>query len=263
MKIFFIGVTEFGYNCYNKMREMNYDISGCAYTDEKIIVKRQRGGIKNATYIDFKKVAEETDTTGVYFEKNNQDDFAERVRQLKPDLIVVAGWHYILPAKILSIPPLGTIGLHASLLPKYRGGSPLVWQLLNGEKEGGITLFYLEDGVGVDAGHVIGQKSFKIDEEDNIMNLMGKAQMAALHLIEQFFPLLEQGVAPKIKQDESQATVFRQRIPADGEINWNDSPENIRNFIKAQTKPYPGAFTFIGNKKITIWDADIIATDGE
>ena len=261
MKIFFMGITGFGLSCYNKIRELGYDISGCVYTGENIIVRRNPEGIKNSTYIDFKKIAERHNITGIYFDKTRQDDFAAEVIKLKPDLIIVAGWHYILSSKILNIPPLGVIGLHASLLPKYRGSSPLTWQLINGEKEAGITLFYIEDGGGVDTGDIIGQESFLIEENDTIKELISKSETGAFNLLEKYLPLIEQGSAPRIKQDESQATIYKQRIPADGEIDWNDSPENIRNFIRAQTKPYPGAFTFIGNKKVTVWDADISETD--
>ena len=236
---------------------MGFSICGCSCTSEKIIVKRNPEGIKNYTYADFETIAERHGIPALIFEKSNQDLFTEKVTELKPDLIVVAGWHYLISSEILNVPALGAIGLHASLLPKYRGGSPLTWQLINGEKEGGISLFYLEDGGGVDTGHIIGQESFPINDEDTIKELLDKSQRSAIDLLEKYLPLIEQGIAPKINQDESQATVYRQRVPSDGEINWDDSAIDIKNFIRAQTKPYPGAYTIIGNKKVTIWDADI------
>ena len=257
MNIFFIGTTEFGLACFEKIKEMGYHICGCAYTSENIIVKRNPEGIKNATYIDFKEVAERNSIHGLCFEKSNQESFINGIVQLNPDLIVVAGWHYMLSSNVLSIPTLGTIGLHASLLPRYRGGSPLVWQMINGENEAGITLFYLEERGGVDTGHVIGQEPFFIEYDDTIRELIKKSQIGAIGLLEKYLPMIKNGTAPKSKQNETLATHYKQRIPSDGEINWGDSPENIRNFIRAQTKPYPGAFTFIDNKKVIIWDAEI------
>jgi len=257
MNILFFGTTEFGLRCFNKIHEMGFNICGCACTSEKIIVKRHPEGIKNYTFVDFKMIAEQHNIPALIFKKNDQDLFIKNIISLKPELIIVAGWHYLLSSEILNIPTLGAIGLHASLLPKYRGGSPLTWQLINGEKEGGISLFYLEDGGGVDTGHIIGQEFFPINDEDTIKELMDKSRTGAINLLEKYLPLIEQGTAPKIKQDESQATVYKQRVPSDGEINWDDSIINIKNFIRAQTKPYPGAYTIINNKKITIWDADI------
>jgi len=257
MNIFFFGATELGLSCFKKILDMGYTVSGCAYTGEKIIVRKKPEGIKNYTYVDFKEVAADQNIPAIEFDKNKQELFYNELLKLKPDLIIVAGWHYLIASNILDMPGLGAIGLHASLLPEYRGGSPLVWQLINGEKNAGISLFYLESDGGVDTGHIIGQESFSIEDDDTIKELLIKSEKSGIALLEKYLPLIEKGISPKIKQDESKATVYRQRVPSDGKINWDDSPTNIRNFIRAQTKPYPGAYTVIDGKKVIIWDADI------
>jgi methionyl-tRNA formyltransferase len=174
---------------------------------------------------------------------------------MSPDLIVTVGWYFMIPKRMREIAPLGCIGIHGSLLPKYRGGAPLVWAIINGEKETGLTLFYLEDGV--DDGDIIDQKSFPIEEEDTIKDLLVKLEEDSIKVLLNNLPKIEKGNAPRIKQDETIATYVPQRKPEDGEINWEWDSKRIKNFIRAQTKPYPGAFTFMKNKKIIIWDASI------
>lgn len=261
MKIFFMGVTKLGLKCLRLIQSMGFEIAGCAYTEAVIKAKRQPSGVPISNFADMKAVAEAGGIPAVFFDKSDPAPFEEAVRALRPDLIVVAGWYYIVGPGLLSIPPLGAIGLHSSMLPRYRGCSPLSWQIINGEKSAGISLFYLADGV--DSGDIIGQIAFPIGEEDTIATMIDKAENAGLNLLTQYLPLLANGTAPRIKQDEANATHFKQRIPADGEIDWAKTPEQIRNFIRAQTRPYQGAFTYICGKKITIWDADVINIDSE
>jgi methionyl-tRNA formyltransferase len=114
-------------------------------------------------------------------------------------------------------------------------------------------LFHLEDDV--DSGDIVAQVSFPIEEDDTCATTYEKASQASVQLLREYLPRLADGTAPRIPQDEGLATSFPQRKPEDGLIDWTRSPEEIRNFIRAQTKPYPGAFTYIGDKKVTIWDA--------
>ncbi len=161
----------------------------------------------------------------------------------------------MIPASIRRMAPRGCIGIHASLLPKFRGGAPLVWAMIHGEPETGVSLFHFSDGV--DDGEIIGQRSFPIGGSDTIRDLMARAESASLELLREFMPKVAAGTAPKTPQREEDATRFPQRSPEDGRIDWTWEPRRIRDFIRAQTRPYPGAFTLIGDKKIVIWDADV------
>jgi methionyl-tRNA formyltransferase len=173
---------------------------------------------------------------------------------LRPDIIIVVGWYYILPRSLRELAPLGAAGLHASLLPKYRGGAPLVWATINGEAETGVTFFHFADGV--DDGDIIGQARFAIDLEDDITSLLAKASHASIRLLSEYVPLLAAGTAPRIVQDHTQATSVPQRKPEDGQINWHQlSARQAFDWVRAQTRPYPGAFTFLGDEKVTIWRA--------
>ncbi|HJP61691.1 MAG TPA: hypothetical protein VJ865_16905 [Gemmatimonadaceae bacterium] len=119
-----------------------------------------------------------------------------------------------------------------------------------------MTLFHFADGV--DDGDMIGQKEFAVESTDTIREVLDKATRATIEVVEEFLPRLADGTAPRIPQDLAKATVVPQRSPADGLIDWSWDPERISNFIRAQTKPYPGAFTYIGDKRVTIWSADVV-----
>jgi methionyl-tRNA formyltransferase len=182
--------------------------------------------------------------------------YLEQIERWHPDLMLVLGWYFMIPRKVRESVPLGCVGVHASLLPKYRGGAPIPWAIINGETETGITFFYMADGV--DNGPIIAQESIAIEDSDTCATVYEKATLALIKVLREYLPQIAAGTAPRIPQDESQATYSPQRKPEDGLIDWSWSAKRIRDFIRAQTRPYPGAFTYIGDKKVTIWDADVL-----
>ena len=173
----------------------------------------------------------------------------------QPDLILALGWYYNVPKRARDFGPLGCLGIHASLLPKYRGGAPIPWAIINGEKETGVTLFHLVDDI--DAGDIVAQGRFPIEEHDTCATVYEKAEMASVRILRECLPKIAAGRAQRIRQDHRQATVFPQRKPEDGLIDWSLTEKRIRDFIRAQTHPYPGAFFYAGDKKIVVWDADV------
>ena len=180
----------------------------------------------------------------------------EAVKELSPDLCVVVGWYWIIKPQLLNMVPGGWLGIHGSLLPKYRGGSPLVWAMVNGETESGLTLFYFDEGM--DTGDVVAKKVFKIAFDETIADILKKVEQLSQQIIRETYPSLLEGTNSRAPQDHSQATYVVPRNPADGRIDWNWSNIKIYNFIRAQTHTYPGAFcTMIDNKKLTIWRAKV------
>jgi methionyl-tRNA formyltransferase len=176
------------------------------------------------------------------------------IAALNLDLILVLGWYYMIPKEIRKLARLGAWGIHASLLPKYAGGAPLNWAIINGEKETGVTLFRMEDGV--DDGDIIAQKSFPIYLEDTINEVYQRATSASKEILRDI--LQDINDITYIPQDKSKIEIYPQRKPEDGEIDLTKSAIEIYNFIRAQSNPYPGAFirTFDG-KKIIIEKARI------
>jgi len=155
----------------------------------------------------------------VYTPSNpNLPAFVELIRSQAPDLVFSFYYRRLLARELLVIPRLGAINLHGSLLPKYRGRSPVNWVLVNGERETGVTLHYMVERA--DAGDIIAQRRVPIDLQDTALSLFRKITAAAAELLRETLPLIKSGIAPRIPQDAGQATKFGGRHPEDGKIAW-------------------------------------------
>jgi methionyl-tRNA formyltransferase len=256
MRIVFFGATQLGYRCCRELVRMGEQVVGILSIPREFRISYSTKPVVNRTFRSFEPLASEHNIPLVYVTGKMSDPvYLETLRQWQPDFGLVVGWYYMVPRSIRQLFPRGVAGIHASLLPKYRGGAPLVWAIINGETQTGVSLFYFDDGV--DTGDIIGQRSVAIAPADTIKTVLRKATLASVELVRELVPAIRRGTAPRIPQDHTAATSFPQRCPEDGLIDWNKDPQQIRNFIRAQTRPYPGAYTYINGKKVTIWDADI------
>jgi UDP-4-amino-4-deoxy-L-arabinose formyltransferase/UDP-glucuronic acid dehydrogenase (UDP-4-keto-hexauronic acid decarboxylating) len=181
----------------------------------------------------------------------NHPLWVHKIREMKPDIIFSFYYRDMVKQPILDIPPAGCLNLHGSLLPKYRGRCPVNWVLVNGEKQTGVTLHYMTPKP--DDGDIVCQKRIAIGDDDTALTLHEKSKDAAFEMLNEILPLIKKGKAPRKPQDHSQASYFGGRKPADGEIKWDKSPAEIRNLVRAVTHPYPGAFSFIGDRKCLFW----------
>jgi methionyl-tRNA formyltransferase len=180
--------------------------------------------------------------------------YLELLEELKPDIILVMGWYYMVPEKIRNSAKYGAWGIHASMLPKYAGGAPLVWAIINGEDSTGVTLFKLDNGV--DDGDIIIQKEIPIKFEETINDVYEKVIIVSKEILLNAINSIDT-IIP-IAQDKSIIEVFPQRSPDDGEIDFSKPSKIIYNFIRAQSAPYPGAFfRTVDGKKIIIEKARI------
>lgn len=212
----------------------------------------------------FKKFSVETGKP-LYIAKNSND--AEIIIQsLKPDLCLVVCWYWLLKPALLNALPHGAIGVHNSLLPKYRGGSPLVWAILNGEEEIGFSMFSLTEEM--DAGSIWFQKKFELPIDMSVGGALSMLEAGLIRTLQSDWgSLLDGNVQPKV-QDASGATYCAQRLPEDGRIDWTQTAKRIVDFIRAQSAPYPGAFTIFDEKEIVIqeaviWEAPYFGTPGQ
>lgn len=185
----------------------------------------------------------------------NDKAVVEQIRNMQPDVIFELGWSQIISKDILDIPKKGCTGVHASLLPKNRGAASLNWALIKGEEKTGVTLFYLSEKP--DDGDIIGQKEFYIDDRDDISTLHSKSDIASAELLLENIDAIRDGTVKRIKQNASEVTFTSRRKPEDGVIDWNKTSREIYNWIRAQTHPFPGAFTFWKGKKLYIWQSEI------
>jgi len=245
MRIVFIGAVEFSRHCLKEVLKNGGNVVAV------LTLPEEKAGF-HSDYVDLSDVAVQHGIP-VYkvHKKINAPENVELIRSLRPDVIFVFGWSQLISKEILDIPPLGCIGSHPALLPRNRGRHPLIWALVEGLEESGLTFFYIDEGT--DSGDILWQKSFPITLEDDARSLYEKIKVLASEAIREFLPQLEQGTAPRIPQDHSKATYWRKRTEKDGEIDWAMPTMRIYNLIRALTRPYVGAHTYLASNKVTIW----------
>tara|TARA_A100001388_G_C28774214_1_gene506065 strand:+ start:2974 stop:3885 length:912 start_codon:yes stop_codon:yes gene_type:complete len=175
----------------------------------------------------------------------------EFISFLKPDLIFVTDFKYILKQNILDLPRIGSINLHPSILPKYRGRASINWAIINGESELGLTAHWIDQGI--DTGKIIKQIKFKLEFSDDINSVLIKYYSLYEQITTNIIDILSTEIPIGLEQNENQATYYPRRKPSEGIINWNQYSLDIYNFIRAISYPYPGAFSFINNQKLIIW----------
>ena len=179
------------------------------------------------------------------------------IADIAPDFIFSFYYRQLIPASVLAHARRGAFNLHGSLLPQYRGRSPLNWALLNGERETGVTLHHMVERA--DAGDIVAQVSVVVAESDYAADVHRKQMRAAEQLLTDALPLIFNGTAARIPQDIGKGGYFGRRRPDDGLIEWNQPAERVRNLIRAVSRPFPGAFSYCGGRKLIIWEADTTA----
>lgn len=183
-----------------------------------------------------------------------------RIRELQPQFIFSFYYRHLLSEELLACAERGAFNLHGSLLPRYRGRAPANWVLVNGETETGVTLHRMVKRP--DAGAILAQQRVAIGADDTALILHGKLREAARELLAAALPKLARGELSETPQDESRASYFGRRTPADGALDWQRPARELHNLVRAVTKPYPGAFAPVGERKLIVWSSRVIAGNG-
>lgn len=249
-KVLFVGSKRLGFECLRKLHELDADsLVGALTFDDS--------GDTRTFFEEFRSFAA-TSGCPLFVSKHRRD--AERIiSEVAPDICFVSGWYWLISREVVEKVPRGFLGIHPSLLPRYRGAAPLVWAVINGEREVGFSLFSFSEGM--DDGDIWGQRSVPVGEDDYISDVLGRVESEVLSLLDEIWRPILKGTARPSAQDHSQATYCSVRIPEDGEIDWSRSSLAVYNFIRAQSDPYPGAFTSIaGATTLTIWRARPVNT---
>lgn len=252
MRIVFLGTADFSAFILNKLLDTRHEIVAAVTQPDK-----KRGRNEAASFSPVKKLALENNIKVLQFAKISREG-VEAVESLNADIFVTAAFGQIMSQRILYIPRLGVINVHASLLPKYRGSAPIQWAVINGETETGITI--MKTALAVDSGDIIMQKSLKINPDETAGELFLRlSELGAKTLIEAL-ELIESGKAVFTPQNPSEATYYPMFKKEDGKIDFNKSANELKNFILGVT-PWPTAFTFIEGKILKIFK--IAPADGE
>ena len=184
----------------------------------------------------------------------NDGEFARRLTDLSPDVIVTVAFGQLLKSPILELPPLGCLNVHASLLPKYRGAAPIAWAILNGEASTGVTIMQMDEGM--DTGPILAAREEVIRPEDTTETLSRRLSEIGAALIVEILEEWHAGRLTPIPQDSSRATYAPPLKKADGRIDWGQSAARIERLIRAMN-PWPGAFTTVEGKMLKIYSAKI------
>jgi len=179
----------------------------------------------------------------------------EFVRDLSPDLAWVTDYRYILPNQIFSIPKLGSVNLHPSLLPKYRGRAPINWAILRGETQIGLSAHFIDDGV--DTGDIIKQVAITLNSGQDVGDALKALMPLYQTLTKDVIDFFRSGNVPRQVQILSKGSIFPARTPEDGRIDWSKSATDICNLVRAVSHPYPGAFSQMKMGRIYVWKASV------
>ncbi|NLK62260.1 MAG: methionyl-tRNA formyltransferase [Fusobacteria bacterium] len=249
MKIVFMGTPEFAAYSLEKVYD-KYGISA-------IFTKADRRNMRNnkVKYSQVKEFGLNKDIPVYQPENINNDEIFEILKSINPDIIVVVAYGKIIPKKIIDLPKYGIINVHASLLPKYRGASPIQSAIINGDKVTGVTIMYIEEGL--DEGDMILKREVIIDETDNFMSLHDKLKIVGADTLLEALENIFKGNLNIIKQNHNEATFVKPIKKEDTQIKWDDTVDNLFNLIRG-IDPFPGAYSILNDKIFKIHSVEKI-----
>jgi methionyl-tRNA formyltransferase len=181
----------------------------------------------------------------------NDPGEAQRLASLAPDFLFSFYFRKMIPARILAIPGKGALNMHGSLLPQFRGRSPVNWAIVKGATVTGASLHYMVEKP--DAGDLVDQEKVHIGPDDDALTVARRVGDAAVTVLARTWPKLKAGTAPKVPLDLAKGSYFGGRTPEDGRIDWTQNAKEIHDLVRAVSKPWPGAFTDLFGPKVTIW----------
>jgi methionyl-tRNA formyltransferase len=249
MRIVFMGTPDFALPSLEKLIKSKHEVVGVVTAIDK-----PKGRGLHLSESPVKKFSKEYNLKILTPENLKSDDFFYSLQELAPDLSVVVAFR-ILPERIFSLPPLGTINLHASLLPKYRGAAPINWVLINGETKTGLSTFFIQKKV--DTGNLILQKEIEILPEETFGELHDRMANLGAELLLETVNLIEKGEVKTIKQDDVLATPAPKITPEHCRIDWSKEAVQIKNQIRGLS-PTPAAFTLCKGKILKVYKATVV-----
>ena len=192
----------------------------------------------------------------------NSPETLAALREAAPELTFVVGWSQLVGDDLIALSPGGVFGMHPTLLPRHRGRAPIPWTILSGLATTGVTLFEITDATA-DSGPIVGQVEVPVAPDETATTLFERLSVAHVDLVREHLPGLLAAKAPRLPQDPRRASAWPKRTPADGIIDWDTRAPYLYDWVRAQTRPYPGAFTFLGETRIVVWRAAPLALDAD
>lgn len=252
MKIVYMGTPDFAVPPLTALVKNGYEVTAVVTQPDK---PKGRGKTLLPT-----PVKEEALKHGILVyqpQKVRDPEFMEILKELNPDIIVVAAFGQIIPRDILELPELGCINIHASLLPKYRGAAPIQQAVIDGEKESGVTIMQM--GTGLDTGDMISQAAVPLDEKETGGSLFDKLADLGADLLVKTLPSIFDRTAVREKQPEESPTPYASMITKQmGLMDFSKSAQELERLVRGMN-PWPSAYTFLNGKTFKIWEASVVS----
>nr|WP_245742287.1 methionyl-tRNA formyltransferase [Fontibacillus panacisegetis] len=246
VNIVFMGTPDFAVPSLESLIKEGYNVVGVVTQPD-----RPQGRKKILTPTPVKEAALKYGLPVLQPQRMRSPEAVEELAALSPDLIVTAAYGQILPAAVLEMPQYGCLNVHGSLLPKYRGGAPIQRSIINGEKETGITLMYMAEGL--DTGDMIAKSVVPIEDKDTSGTIFEKLSIAGAKLLIEQLPRVLDGTADRIPQNDEESTYARNLSREDERIDWSASSREVFNRVRGLV-PFSGGFTLWNEEVFKIWE---------
>lgn len=250
MRILFMGTPDFAVETLETLIHSEHEVIGVVTQPDK---PKGRGG-----KVQFSPVKEAAIEAGIpVFQPNRVRDgaFIEQLRSILPDVIVVVAFGQLLTKEILELPRYGCLNVHASLLPKLRGAAPIQWSVIDGDKESGVTIQQMDEGL--DTGDILLVEKYTLDPKETGGSLFDKLAKLGGPMILKVLQMAEAGSLQPQKQDDAQHTYAKRLSKATGQMDFTKPANELERLIRG-LNPWPSAFCFLNGKMLKIWEADVI-----
>ena len=256
MKIVYMGTPDFAVPPLAALVQNGYEVTAVVTQPDK-----PKGRGKTLLPTPVKEEAMKHDIPVYQPLKVREPEFVETLKKLEPDMIIVAAFGQIIPKTILDMPKYGCLNIHASLLPKYRGAAPIQQAVIDGEKESGVTIMKM--GEGLDTGDMIAQAVVPLAEDETGGSLFDKLSEAGASLLVETIPSIVDGTAVYTKQPEESPTPYAAMISKKmGLMDFSKSAEELERLVRG-LNPWPSAYTFLNGKTLKVWKCAVENTKGE
>ncbi len=250
MRIVFMGTPDFAVGTLEKIIENGYEVVAVVTQPDK-----PKGRDKKLSPPPVKECALKHNLTVLQPQRARDEAFVQEVKSYNPDAIVVVAFGQILPESILHMTKYGCINVHASLLPQYRGASPIQWAVIDGCKKTGVTTMLMDEGI--DTGDILMVKEYELAKKETGGSLFDKLSLLGAELLIETLKGIEAGTIKPVKQDNEQSSYVKMLTKSMGHIDFANSANEIERLIRG-LNPWPSAFTYINKKMLKIWDADVV-----
>lgn len=250
MRVLFMGTPDFAVDTLQTLIQSEHEVIGVVTQPDK-----PKGRSGKMQYSPVKEVAIEHEIAVYQPEKVRDEAFVQKVRQMSLDVIVVVAFGQILSKELLEVPRYGCLNVHASLLPKLRGAAPIQWAVIDGDKESGVTIMQMDEGL--DTGDMLLTETYRLAPDETGGSLFERLAKLGGPMILKVLKQAEEGTLHPVPQDEEKHTYAKMLSKATGEIDFSKTAVEIERLIRG-LNPWPSAYCFVNGKMLKIWAAEVI-----